>query len=57
MTVQTLNREMYSEADAARLLGVSQSSLNYWLEGGVRRGKIYRPVIRVEARGGRAPVT
>ncbi len=57
MTVQTLNREMYSEAEAARLLGISQSSLNYWLEGGVRRGKTYRPVIRVEARGGRAPVS
>lgn len=52
-----LDREMYSEAEAARLLGVSQSTLNYWLEGGERRGKLYQPVIRVEPRGHRAPVT
>src|SRR6266508_5261794 len=56
-TVSVLNREMFSEAEAARLLGVSQSTLNYWLEGGVRRGKTYRPVIRTEAKGHRAPVT
>lgn len=48
---------MYSEAEAARLLRVSQSTLNYWLEGGRRRGKTYEPVIRPEPRGGRAPVT
>lgn len=52
-----LEREMYSEAEAARLLGVSQSTLNYWLEGGERRGRSYQPVIRVEPRGHRAPVT
>ena len=52
-----LDREMYSEAEAARLLGVAQSTLNYWLEGGVRRGKSYRPIIRTEATGGRSPVT
>lgn len=48
---------MYSEAEAARLLRVPQSTLNYWLEGGERRGKSYRPVIRPEPRGERAPVT
>lgn len=52
-----LDREMFSEAEAARLLRLSQNTLNYWLEGGVRRGKTYRPVIRVEPRGARAPVT
>ena len=56
-TISVLDREMFSEAEAARLLRVSQSTLNYWLEGGERRGKIYRPVIRVEPRGGRVPVT
>jgi uncharacterized protein (DUF433 family) len=55
--VSVLDREMYSEAEAARLLGVAQSTLNYWLEGGVRRGKSYRPIIRTEATGGRSPVT
>ena len=55
--VSVLEREMYSEAEAARLLGVAQSTLNYWLEGGSRRGRVYRPVIRPEPRGERAPVT
>ena len=48
--VSVLEREMYSEAEAARLLGVAQSTLNYWLEGGTRRGRVYRPVIRPEPR-------
>jgi uncharacterized protein (DUF433 family) len=56
-TVSVLDREMFSEAEAARLLRVPQSTLNYWLEGGVRRGKTYKPVIRAEPRGGRVPVT
>lgn len=45
---------MYAEAEAARLLRVSQSTLHYWLEGGVRRGKSYKPVLRVEQKGTRA---
>ncbi len=45
---------MFSEAEAARLLRVPQSTLHYWLEGGEVRGKSYRPVIRPEPRGGRA---
>jgi uncharacterized protein (DUF433 family) len=56
-SVSVLDRDMYSEAEAARLLRVPQSTLNYWLEGGERRGKVYRPVIRPEPRGERAPVT
>jgi uncharacterized protein (DUF433 family) len=42
---------MFSEAEAARLLGVPQGTLHYWLEGGASRGRTYRPVIRVEATG------
>jgi hypothetical protein len=57
MSVTVLEREMYTEAAAARLLGVAQNTLNYWLEGGERQGRIYRPVIRVEPRGERAAVT
>jgi uncharacterized protein (DUF433 family) len=57
MSVSVLEREMYSEAEAARLLRLPQSTLHYWLEGGERRGKVYMPVIRVEPRGERAPVT
>ncbi len=44
---------MFSEAEAARLLRVAPSTLHYWLEGGVRGGKRYKPVIRVEPRGSR----
>jgi len=56
-SVSVLDREMYSEAEAARLLRVSQSTLNYWLEGGVRRGRRYQPIIRGKPSGRRAPVT
>jgi len=48
---------MYTEAVAARLLRVAPSTLHYWLEGGNQRGKICRPVIRIEARGPGAAVT
>jgi uncharacterized protein (DUF433 family) len=57
MSVTVLDREMYTEAAAARLLGVAQSTLHYWLEGGKQRGKLYRPVIRIEPRGDRDAVT
>ena len=57
MSATVLDREMYTEAAAARLLGVAQNTLNYWLEGGVRRGRTYKPVIRVEPCGDRAAVT
>jgi uncharacterized protein (DUF433 family) len=57
MSVNVLEREMYTEAAAARLLGVAQNTLNYWLEGGRQRGRLYKPVIRIEARGERAAVT
>jgi hypothetical protein len=48
--VEVLDREMYSEAEAARLLGLHQGTLHCWLDGGTRRGKTYKPVIRTEAR-------
>lgn len=48
-----LDREMYTEALAARLFGVPQSTLHYWLEGGTRRGKAYKPIIRQEPLGQR----
>ena len=44
---------MYTEALAARLLAVPQSTLHYWLEGGTRRGKEYKPIIRQEPLGRR----
>lgn len=48
-----LDCEVYTEAEAARLLRVAQSTLHYWLEGGTRRGKTYPPVLRPEPRGSR----
>lgn len=53
-TVAILDREMYSEAGAARLLPVAPSTLHYWLEGGVQRSKTYLPILRVEATGSRS---
>jgi len=46
-----LEREMYTEHQAARLLRLAPSTLHYWLEGGTRRNKTYKPVIRAEATG------
>ncbi|WP_158544862.1 DUF433 domain-containing protein [Blastococcus sp. TF02-09] len=57
MITTALEREMYTEADAARLLQVSPSTLHYWLEGGQRRGRTYQPIIRPEPKGGHADVT
>jgi uncharacterized protein (DUF433 family) len=54
VSVEILEREMYSEAEAARLLRVPQGTLHYWLEGGERRGRRYRPVVRPEPKGTRS---
>jgi uncharacterized protein (DUF433 family) len=50
VSVTVLDREMYSETAAARLLRVAPSTLHWWLEGKPPR---YRPVIRAEATGSR----
>jgi uncharacterized protein (DUF433 family) len=44
---------MYTEADAARLLDVAPGTLHYWLEGGTRRDKTYKPILRTEPTGER----
>lgn len=54
VTITVLEREMYSEAEAARLLRVSQSTLHYWLEGGDRQGRRYEPILRVQPSGERS---
>lgn len=51
--VALLNREMYTEAEAARLLDVAPSTLHWWLEGGTRNGRTYPPVLRPEPTGGK----
>jgi uncharacterized protein (DUF433 family) len=48
MSVTVLDREIFSEAEAARLLRVAQGTLHYWLNGGRHRGRTYPPVIRIE---------
>jgi uncharacterized protein (DUF433 family) len=50
VAVTILDREMYSETVAARLLRVAPSTLHWWLEG---RPPRYRPVIRPEPTGSR----
>lgn len=52
--IAALDREMYSKAEAARLLRVAPSTLHYWLEGGERRGRSNLPILRVEATGSRS---
>lgn len=50
-SVSVLYRVVHSEAEAARLLCVSQQTLHYWLEGKKWRGDNYLPVIRPEPTG------
>src|SRR5260370_14506594 len=50
MSVAILERALYSEGAAARLLRVAPSTLHWWLEG---RTPWYRPVIRREPTGSR----
>jgi uncharacterized protein (DUF433 family) len=52
-SVTVLDREIFSEAEAAGLLRVAQGTLHYWLNGRQRRGRTYPPVIRTEPRDGR----
>ena len=51
--LDVLDREMYTESEAARLLRVPQGTLHYWLEGGTQRSKSHRPVLRLEPTGRR----
>ena len=50
----TLNRRVYSLADAAEILRISPSTLAWWLEGGRRGKREYPPVIRSEPTGERS---
>lgn len=54
--VTTLDRPMYSYAEAARLLDLPPATLRWWLEGAVRNGVEYAPVIR-QTRTGADAVT
>jgi uncharacterized protein (DUF433 family) len=51
MTPDVLGREFYPVAEAARLLRIPPSTLRWWLEGRVIRGKQYPPVVREEPSG------
>ena len=48
-----MGRDIYTEADAAAILAVPPATLHWWLEGGVRRGRTYQPVLRPEPTGRR----
>lgn len=49
-----LDRELYDDTLAADLLNLPVSTLRWWLEGGIRRGHNYAPVLRAEATGSRS---
>ncbi|MEA2902465.1 MAG: hypothetical protein QOH36_2352 [Actinomycetota bacterium] len=49
MQTDILDREMFAEAEAARLLQVAQGTLHYWLEGGTRGNRDYLPILRPKA--------
>lgn len=51
--IEVLDRTMYTEAAAARFLGIAQGTLHYWLEGDKRGDKVYKPIIREEPSGAR----
>lgn len=46
-----LHRELYAVAEAASLLRVPTTTLKWWLDGGIRQGRSYEPVIRETASG------
>lgn len=51
VSVEILDRLVYSEADAAEILQVPRSTLHWWLEGRSDNGRTYPPVIRPERTG------
>jgi uncharacterized protein (DUF433 family) len=51
VALDVLDREMFAEAEAARLLQVAQGTLHYWLEGDKREGRGYLPIVRPEPTG------
>lgn len=46
-----LDRSIYSYADVDRLVGVRSGTAHRWLEGYVRQGRFYGPVLRPEPTG------
>jgi uncharacterized protein (DUF433 family) len=51
MPAVLLERDVYSIAEAARLLGLPLATAKRWLDGYTYRKKAYRPVVRVEPTG------
>jgi uncharacterized protein (DUF433 family) len=49
--VETLNRELYTVTEAARLLGIQPVKLRRWLDGFYVGDRFYEPVIRPERTG------
>jgi uncharacterized protein (DUF433 family) len=54
MTITVLDRELYDIPLAAGVLRMPPSTLSWWLEGGMRHGRFYDPVIRPEPTGSKA---
>lgn len=54
MAPSLLDRPLYSYADVDRLVGIPAGTADRWLEGYVRAGRFYEPVLRSEPSGGDA---
>lgn len=51
MPLSLLDRAIYSYADVDRLVGVRSGTSRRWLEGYVRGGRVYEPILREERTG------
>jgi len=51
MAVSLLDRAIYSYADVDRLVGLHSGTARRWLEGYIRAGRLYDPVLRPEPTG------
>lgn len=54
MVHSLLDRAIYSYSDVDRLVGLHSGTAKRWLDGYVRSGKFYEPVLREEPTGGSA---
>src|SRR5659263_254115 len=51
MAVSLLDRAIYSYSDVDRLVGLHSGTARRWLEGYIRAGRFYDPVLRSEPTG------
>jgi len=52
MAISLLDRAIYSYGDVDRLVGLHAGTARRWLEGTMRKGRFYEPILRPEPTGG-----